>query len=885
METPILATKLFIPQPRPRIVTRQRLMDRITEGFHRKLTLVSAPAGFGKTTLVSEWASGCGNPAAWYSLDDGDTDPSHFLRYFISAIQMVSPGVGQGILGLLDSPQPPPVDSLLLALINEISRLDRKIVLILDDYHLINTEPVNEILKFFLEHQPPSIHLIITTREDPAFPLARLRAGDQLTEFRAADLGFTLSEAEEFLNHVMELKLPAEDISLLETRTEGWIAGLQLAAISLRGQKDPADFIRGFSGSHHFVLDYLIAEVVRQQPDTVRTFLLSTSILDRMCGSLCDALLEAHAGTGQEILLSLEQSNLFIIPLDNERKWYRYHHLFADLLRQQLRQNPPALASLPMEMTESEIEAELHIRASQWYEGNGLEIEAFQHAAAAGDLDLTERLIDSRGMPLHFKGASAPVLRWLDSLPFSVMNSRPSLWVTYGSATMISGHPSQVEPKLKAAEFALRGAEDNEKNRDLIGQIAAMRALVAASRNDIDGIITQSNRALEYLHPQNVSVRTITTFSLGVVYELQNDREAATREFNEVITTAQASGNFMFTLAALSSLAGLQLSNNKLRDAEKSFKQSIEIINDPDHWISYDPHFGLARIYYEWNDLAAAEDHARRCIRLAPQVECGTAVSAEVLLTRICLARGDIAGAAAQVVKAYQTARERILTDKSSEVDAVQVDVWLRQGKIQEAETLAVETGLPICQVRVLLAAGKTDEALAILEKLLWKLMEMDRQDERLKAIILLAAVFFIRGDTGKAIRQLDTIFPLTEPEGYLRLFLDEGEPIRGLLKEAAVRGIEPDYTARLLAVIDEQPDTADAKIAGLSNQLLVDPLSPRELEVLQLIADGLSNREIGEKLFLALSTVKGHSQVIFDKLQVQRRTEAVARARELGLI
>jgi LuxR family maltose regulon positive regulatory protein len=450
---------------------------------------------------------------------------------------------------------------------------------------------------------------------------------------------------------------------------------------------------------------------------------------------------------------------------------------------------------------------------------------------------------------------------------------------------MISGHPSQVEPKLKTAEFALRGAEDNEKNRDLVGQIAAMRALVAASRNDIDEIIIQSNRALEYLHPQNVSVRTITTFSLGVVYELQNDREAATRAFNEVITTAQASGNFMFTLAALSSLAGLQLANNKLRDAEKSFKRSIEIINDPDHWLAYDPHFGLARVYYEWNDLAAAEDHARSCIRLAPQVECGTAVSAEALLTRICMARGDISGAAAQVVKAYETAQERSLTDRSSEVDSVQVDVWLRQGKIQEAETLAGETGLPLCQVRVMLAAGKIDEALTILEKLLWKLMEMDRQDERLEATILLAAAFFIHGDTGKAIRQLDTVFPLTEPEGFIRLFLDEGYLMRDLLKEAAARGIEPDYTARLLAAFDEQPENAESKSAGFSNQPLVDPLSPRELEVLRLIADGLSNREIGEKLFLALSTVKGHSRVIFDKLQVQRRTEAVARARELGLL
>jgi LuxR family maltose regulon positive regulatory protein len=859
-------------------------MDRITEGFHRKLTLVSAPAGFGKTTLVSEWASRCGSPAAWFSLDDGDTDPSRFLRYFISAIQIVSPGVGHGILGLLDSPQPPPVDSLLLVLINEISRVDRKFILVLDDYHLINNGPINEIMKFFLEHQPPTLHMIITTREDPGLPLARLRAGDQLTELRAPDLGFTLQETTEFLNIVMGLNLPDDDISMLESRTEGWIAGLQLAAISLRGQKDPAAFIRGFSGSHHFVLDYLITEVVRQQPEAVRTFLLCTSILERMCGPLCDALLESKPGTGENILLSLEQSNLFIIPLDNERKWYRYQHLFADLLHQQLRQNPPSLVSLPMEMTEGEIEAELHIRASQWYEDSGLEVEAFQHAAAAGDLDRAERLIEGNGMPLHFRGATAPVLRWLDSIPFSVMNARPSLWVTYGGATMISGHPGQAEPKLKAAEFAMQGAEDTERNRDLIGQIAAIRALVGAAQNDIDTIIAQSNRALEYLDPRNVSMRTITTFSLGVVYELQNNREAASRAYHEVIATAQASGNFMFTLAALSSLAGLRLAENKLRDAEKSYRRSIEIVNDPDNWLSYDSYYGLARVHYEWNDLAAAEEFARSCIRLAPMVECGTAVSAEVLLIRIFLARGDISGAATQVAIAHETARERSLVDRTSEVDGAHVDVLLRQGKIREAETLAVQTGLPLSQARVLLTKGEIAGALDILEKLLWKLMEMDRQDERLKATALTACALYTHGETGKAIRLLESIFEISEPEGFIRLFVDEGPVMQALLEEAASRGIMPEYTASLLAALENQQEPLATASRGI-DQPLIEPLSPRELEVLQLIADGLSNREISERLFLALSTVKGHSRIIFDKLQVQRRTEAVARARELGLL
>jgi len=885
METPVLATKLFIPTPRPKTVTRQRLIDLVSEGVHRKLTLVSAPAGYGKTTLISEWASGCDYPTAWYSLDDGDSDPARFLRYLIRAIQTACPGVGREILGLLDSPQPPAVDSLLLALINEISVLERKVILVLDDYHLINSSPANEIMKFFLEHQPVAIHLVITTRENPELPLARLRAGDQLTEIRAADLEFTLPEAAEFLNRVMDLNLPGEDISILKTRTEGWIAGLQLAAISLRGQKDSDAFIRGFTGSHHFILDYLIAEVVRQQPETVQKFLLCTSILDRMCGPLCDALLESRPGHGQEILLSLEQSNLFIIPLDSERKWYRYHHLFADLLRQQLRLNPPALASLPMEMTGAEIESELHIRASRWYEESELAVEAFQHAALAGDLDRTERLIDGNGMPLHFRGVTAPVLRWLDSLPFSVMNERPSLWVTYGAATMISGHPSQVEPKLKAAEAAMKGSPDTERKRDLIGQIAGMRALVAASQNDVDAILAQSNRALEYLSPANMCIRTMVTFSLGIVYELRNDRTAAEKAFIDVVETAKASGNTMFTLAALSSLASLQVSENKLRDAECSYKQSIEIINDPDNWLSYDPYYGLARIHYEWNDLDMAEEYARSCIRMAPRVECGIVVSAEVLLTRIYLARGDVPGAAAQVAVAYQTARERDLVDHTPEIDGVHVEVLLRQGNVNAAKMLADQSGLALSQARVLLAVGETNAALDMLEKILWKLIEMDRPDERLKTIALLAAALQMSGETGKAIRQLDTIYSLAEAENFIRLFVDEGEPMRQVLTEAARQGIEPEYTARLLDAFVSQAGVSHSIRKEKVGQMLVEPLSPREMEVLELIARGLSNREIGERLFLALSTVKGHSRVIFDKLQVQRRTEAVAKARELGLL
>lgn len=885
MATPILATKLYVPALRSKTVPRPRLLERLNDGLSHKLILISAPAGSGKTTLVSEWAADCADSVAWLSLDDGDNDTIRFLRYLIVALQSISPVIGKGILGLLDSPQPPPVETLLSVLLNDIASQNKCAALVLDDYHLIDSQPVDEALAYFLEHLPPQMHVIMTTRADPKLPLSRLRARGQMIELRAEDLSFSLSEASEFLNRVMELNLSKEDISELESRTEGWIAGLQLAALSLRGQKDTAGFIRGFSGSHHYVLDYLIEEVIKQQPERVQTFLLCTSILDRMCGPLCDAVMEASASTGHEILLELEKANLFIIPLDNDRGWYRYHHLFADLLRQRLTQKPPLLAALPIEMTGSEIAAELNIRASQWYEESGLEVEAFLHAAAANDLDRAERLIDGKGMPLYLRGTTTPVLHWLETLPRAILDSRPSLWVTFGAATMISGHPSLVEPKLLAAEILLREYKEDDHIRDLIGQIAALRSLVAASKNDAETIIAQSNRALEYLHPDNQTIRTITTFSLGVAYELRNNRPAATDAYTSVFTLTQNSGNFMFMLAALSSLTGLQVAENKLQQAFETCQRSIQIVNDPDNWLLYDPYYRLAGIHYQWNDLAAAEEYARLCIHLAPQIECGTVVSAEVLLARINMVRGDFTDAADCLRKAAEYSGTRSLVDHTTEVAAAHIELLIHQGMLDQAAALAETHGMPLERARIFLASADARSALAILDPLRWKIMEMDQPDEQLKAMVLQSVAFYANGEKNKAVRILGDALVMARDGGFIRLFLDEGIYMEELLTETLGQGIQPDYADRLLAAFRTEKKAPGQNAGSPPVQPLIEPLTARELDVLRLIAAGLSNREICERLFLALSTVKGHSRVIFDKLQVQRRTEAVARARELGLL
>ncbi len=468
----ILATKLYVPPPRSNAVRRPRLVALLDDGLECNLILVSAAAGFGKTSLLSEWAAGCGRPVAWLALDEGDADLTRFLAYLVAALQTIAPDVGKGVLGVIQSPQPPPVEVILTALLNEVAAIPRAFVLVLDDYHLADARPVDDALSFLLKHLPPQMRVVVATREDPALPLARLRARGQLAEVRAADLRFTLAEAAEFLNAAMGLSIAPQDIAVLEARTEGWVAGLQLAALSMQGQGDTAGFIKAFTGSHHFVLDYLMEEVLDRQPPSIQAFLLRTSILPRMCGPLCDAVLHEDKGqdtgtragpplpagsSGQATLEYLERANLFVIPLDGERRWFRYHHLFGDLLRQRLLHSATAARGAAAGSASGGA-AELHIRASGWFEEHGLEVEAFQHAVAAGDVARAERLAEGRGMPLLFRGAVAPVLNWLAALPTAVLDARPGLWVMYASAQIFAGQLAGVEQKLQAAEAALPGS-------------------------------------------------------------------------------------------------------------------------------------------------------------------------------------------------------------------------------------------------------------------------------------------------------------------------------------------------------------------------------------------------------------------------------------------
>jgi LuxR family maltose regulon positive regulatory protein len=880
MSAQILATKLYIPSPRAKIVLRPRLIERMNEGLEGKLTLISAPAGFGKTTLVSEWIASSGRPVAWLSLDGGDNDLNRFLTYFIAALQTIATDIGAGVLPMLQSPQPPSSESILTFLLNEIVTITDSFLLVFDDFHVIDAKTVESALVFLIEHLPPQMHLVIATREDPPLPMARYRAKGQLTELRTADLRFTSSEAAEFLNQVMNLNLSAEDITALEARTEGWIAGLQMAALSMRGLPDVASFIQSFTGSHRFVLDYLLEEVLHRQPDEVQAFLLRTSILERLCAPLCDAVLGDSIVSGQKTLEYLERANLFIVPLDNERRWYRYHHLFADLLRQRLGQR----------LTPVEI-AEYHMRASQWFEDHGFMIEAFQHATQANDVERAVRLLEGGRMPLHFPGVATSVLDWLASLPNTVLDSRPSLWVRYARLSMDTGQTTIVEEKLQAAEAAiaalLQGVEPDDKTRDLIGQIAAVRANFAWTQYQLETVDVQARRALEYLHPDNLYFRFTAIWTLGFNCFLQGDRAAAGKAFTEALSISQQSGDIHAKIVALTGLGQVQELANQLYLAADSFRHVLQLAGDLPQPVVCEAYRGLAQIYYEWNDLDAAEQHGQQSLKLARQYDkkIDRFIISEVFLARLKLARGDVAGAASMLSQTEQTARQYIFTLRLPEIASAQVQVLLKQGNLPAAAELARRFELPLSQAHILMAQGNYSAALAGLEPFRQQMEAQGWADEGLRAMVLQAVALHLKGANASAMQLLGEALALAELGGFIRLFVDEGAPMAQLLGEAASHGVMAAYIGKLLSAFDAEKRKSEGKPALPAAQPLIEPLSQRELKILQLIAQGLSNREIGERLFLALDTVKGHNRNIFDKLQVKSRTEAVARAHELGLL
>ena len=884
MASPILVTKLYFPAPRPNLVPRPDLIKCLDQGLNCKLTLISAPAGFGKTTLVTEWlqqhirddASPLSH-VAWFSLDEGDNDLVRFLTYFTEALNRL-PGrdsqVGDGVLSMLQSPQPPPAATILITLINEIAVIPSKIALVLDDYHLIEALPVHEAINFLIENQPPNFHLVIATREDPPLSLSRLRVRDQMTELRAADLRFTSTEAADFLNHVMGLNLSPDDIAELETRTEGWIAGLQLAAISMRGKGDASKFIKSFSGSHRLVLDYLIEEVLNQQPENIQAFLLKTSILDRFTGSSCDSL--TGQDNGQETLEVLERANLFIVSLDEERRWYRYHHLFTELLQQRLRQTDQD--QIPL----------LHRKASEWYEENGYGLEAFQHAAAANDVERAERLIEGEGgLSLTFRGAVMPVLNWLRSLETAVLDATPSLWVTYAMTLLTTGEIAGVEEKLQAAEAAIQETELDDKTRDLIGRIADTRGTMAVAQHQTENLIRQSRRALEYLHSDNLTYRTATTWKLGFAYELQGDRMAAKKAYTEAISISQASGNVYTHILATVGLGNMQMADNLLHLAAETYRYALQLVGDRPIPVACRVNLSLARIFYEWNNLDDAQEYGQLSLKQGRSFSDFSDIylEAQLFLASLKLTLGDVIGADTLISEVKQSIRQHNFTRLIPDLEAVQIRSLIAQGKLKAANDLVETHQHPINGARVHLAQDNPTHALAALEPMRQQAEAMNWQDDQLKVMVLQSVAYNTAGEHERALQVLENALATAEPNRFIRIFVDEGSPMASLLYEALQREIHPAYVQRLLAAfpVSEAEQTPDR--IQVDDSEWIEPLSKREIEVLQLIAKGLTNQEIATQLVLSLHTVKTHTRNIYGKLAINSRTQAVEKARTLGIL
>ena len=886
--TPLLTTKLYIPPVRSELVSRPRLIQRLNAGLYRKLTVISAPAGFGKTTLLSEWATGCGQPVAWVSLDKGDNDPARFWAYFVAALQIIRADIGEAALAMLQAPgvagatTPPPIEALLTTLINEITEISDPFALVLDDYHLlIDAQPIHDALVFLLDHLPPHMHLVIATRADPPLPIARLRGRGQLTELRLTELRFTTDEAAAFLNQVMGLGLSAEDIIALETRTEGWIAGLQMAAASMQGRKDIASFIQALTGSDRYILDYLIEEVFQRQPDRVQTFLLQTAILDRLTATLCNAI--TNRDDGQSTLEMLERANLFIVPLDNQRRWYRYHRLFADLLRSRLRR------------AHADLVPTLHRRASEWYEQSGLTAEAIEHSLAAEDFERAADLIEQVAEATLMHSEITTFLGWVDALPDELVRVRPSLCVFHAWSLLLSGR------SLDAVESRL---QDAARLGD-VGKVAPLRALVAVYQGQMTRAAELSRRALERLSEDDLFLRSIAAWILGLSQLTDGDLTVGSQALEEVVKMSQQVGNVMITVTAISHLAKLRMRQGRLHEAKATYERALELATDRQGRplpIAGEALMGLGNLLCEWNELKTATRYLIEGIELTKRWGEAPAMDGYIALARVRQAQGDVDGARDAIQKAQQLAIKTDATELDDLVVALeQARLWVAQGNIKAAMRWVEERGVRddateledfisshlrkyehLVLSRVLIKQSHPGEALALLEPLLTRMEQQGRIDLMIEIQALKALALQAQDDLAQAMTTLERALSLAEPGGFVRVFVDEGEPMAQLLYQAAARGIAPQYAGKLLAAFPAAEPPAKPRQPHME---MIEPLSEREIEVLQLIAEGLSNREIAQKLFLSVNTVKVHTYNIYSKLSVHSRTQAVAQARVLGVL
>jgi LuxR family maltose regulon positive regulatory protein len=905
----LLKTKLFVPQTRANLVPRPRLVEMLNAGLDKKLTLVSAPAGFGKTTLIADWLEQIDLPAAWLSLDEADNDLPRFLTYLAAAFQQIDEGIGASLLSALQSVQPPPLENLLTALLNEITHQVDPLVLVLDDYHQLSEAAISEAMKYLLRHQPPQLHLVLTTREDPDLPLARLRARDQLTEIRARELRFTREEADVFLRSVMGLALTEQDVTALEDRTEGWAVGLQLAGLSLQHQTDLKSFIADFSGSHRHILDYLTDEVLQQQPESTRTFLLQTAILDRFSGPLCDAL--TLRSDSSRLLTHLESANLFVIPLDDEHRWYRYHHLFSDLLRSHLTRTRPGL------------NPELHRRASHWYEENGDIQAAIDHALLDTDLTLAARLIEQHTLPMLYQGEVARAVGWFDRLPEAILECAPMLCICKAWALVLmqrGARAEEVEQALFAADDALAQVNAGEVLcNQVAGHAASIRAFLlrrpALLNKKPEKLIALSREAQRLLPAEEKAIRSTAALNMGYGYLALADLEVASLAFIQALEEGLDGGNYYAAIYGPINLAIIASLQGNLVEALQLCETYIGRFNQILAGRYFPPIGALyilkGRILLEGGYLADAEQALTEGLDLVRWT--GDAVAPKIgytTLARLRAVQGN-RSALIETVKTFeetwpegalyvQALRHRLSMRHWYDDAEVQKDAetWLAQSGIKFGELAVIDSVDPISRSRfdcllntahvlARLARGKldaypVDDAFTFLERQQDFAISHGFVSWAVEIAIAMTLLHQTAGMKHEALETLQAALSAAAHTGLWRIFLDECDPLQALLEALQPRLRDPsimEYADRLLQAFScgqAKPETEDRRAALLSE---------RELEVLRCLAQGLSYAEIGKQLFLSLNTIQFHVKNIYSKLLVNKRAQAIERAREMNLI
>ncbi len=906
MAGPLLETKVRIPKRRRGGVARTQLSGRLNRGAESALTLVSAPPGFGKTTLLADWLATPtpgGRAAAWLSLDHRDNDPAVFWTYVVAALRTVVPGVGAGALSILQSPHAP-TEAILSSLLNDLGALEVDVLLVLDDYQVIDTRDVHDGMAFLVEHLPARVHLVIATRADPALPLARLRGRGELVEIRAADLRFTTAEAATYLNEVMGLTLTAADVAALERRTEGWIAALQLAALSMQGRDDVTAFISGFAGDDRYIVDYLAEEVLNRQPEDVRHFLMQTSILDRLSGPLCDAVTGRPGG--KATLVALERGNLFLVPLDDKRQWYRYHQLFADVLQSHLMDERP------------DGFADLHRLASVWFEQAGEPSDSIRHALAAKDFERAAGLAELAIPAMGRSRQEATVLGWLAMLPDEVVRVRPVLTTGLAGALLLGGRVDEVEARLSDAEWMLDEMKavragpcagstkfvvvDDVQFRGLPGMIELYRAALALADGDVPGTVGHAQRARDLSAPDDDLCRSAASGLSGLAFWSGGDLVAGHRAYTECMAGLEQAGYIADTFGCAVALADIQLAQGHPGRAMRTYERALARGSGRGGPVlrgTADMYVGIGEVLCERNDLAAAKDNLLRGQELGehtglPQ----NPYRRRVAMSRILQAQGNLAGA----LDLLEEAERLYVGDffpNVRPISALRARMWVAQGAIDRALGWARECGLSpeddlnylrefehLTLARLLLAryrGGRADstinEATQLLERLLRAADAARRTGSVIEILVLQAIGHQAAGAMPAALASLRRALTLAEPEGYIRIFADEGPAMAALLSAAARKGMNPGYLDRLLQAV-ERPGHGTPVEPGL-----IARLSERELDVLRLLGTDLHGPDIARRLFLSLNTVRTHTKSIYAKLGVNNRRAAIRRAEELDLL